>query len=88
MICGVNTETGVHPATTVVVHKERKSFVDIFKGTLNKEIKALCQLRTTLVENVFRLSDIKSQNVTNLISLEIEYDNTTNIKEKPKKANR
>jgi hypothetical protein len=67
MIVGVNTESGVQMSTAVVLHKEGKSFADIFKGTLNKEVKTLCQLKDTLIENVFKLSDIKTQNVIRMV---------------------
>ena len=64
MICGVNTEAGVQKSTTVVLQKEGNSIFDKFKGaTLNKEVKSLSQLKDTLIESVFKLSDIKTQPV-------------------------
>lgn len=58
MFCGVNTESGVQKSTTVVLHHESK------KGALNKEVKSLIQFKDTLVENVFKLSEIKNPNVS------------------------
>lgn len=63
MICGVYSDSGVQKSTTVVQNKESKSIFDIFKSTLNKEVKLLNQLKDSLIENVFKLSDSKIQYV-------------------------
>lgn len=68
MICGVYSESGVQKATTVVQNSESKSIFDIFKSTLNKEVKLLNQLKDSLIENVFKLSDTKVQYVLLIIA--------------------
>lgn len=75
MICGVFSEAGVQKSTTVVLNnKNSRSIFDVFKGTLNKEVKALNQLKDTLIENVFKLSDNKVQHIILNFNTLCEFD--------------